>query len=107
MTVDEYAELLVHGRLQFVTDGTYQNKLGQLGYRAIYKNQSAYYWYSVSNTEVSIAPDEVGQAIITPERDVLRENPYFNSHSRQSFEATVRSGDHHFMLNAAPDPPRF
>jgi hypothetical protein len=105
MTVDEYAELL-RMRLEFVEDGRYTNRDSQTGYRAIYKDARAYYWYSVSVTEVPVAPDEVAQAITDPGRSILREKSYLNASARQGFEATVRSGEHHFMLNAAPDFPK-
>jgi hypothetical protein len=107
MTVDEYAEILLKGHLEFVGDGYYENRVGQVGYRAIYKYARGYYWYRVSAAEVPIAPDEVAQAITHHGREVLRENPYLNRKGVQGFEATVRAGEHCFMLNAAPDPPRF
>ena len=106
MTVDEYAEILLERRLQFVHDGYYLNKEGQTGYRATYQRSSAYFWYSVSNSEAPIAPDEVARAITDPGRDIRRENRYFNRNLREGFEATVRAGDHSFMLSAAPDPRR-
>ena len=107
MTVGEYAEVLSRGELELVEDGYYVNGRGQTGYRATYKDSESYYWYSVSGSEVPFAPDEVAHAIIVPERDVLRENAYFNRNVQQGFEATVHAGEHWFMLNAAPDPPRF
>jgi hypothetical protein len=107
MTVDQYAEVLPRGGLEFVQDGYYTNRFGQPGYRASYKGPIAYFWYSVSATENPVAPDEVAQAITHPERNVFRENVYFNRNGQQGFEATVRAGDHSFMLNAAPDAPRF
>lgn len=107
MTVNDYAETLSRGELKFVEEGYYVNRKGQTGYRAIYQGSQAYFWYSVSGTEVRIAPDEIAQALISPRRQILRENPYFNSNVQQGFEATVRAGEHWFMLGAAPDAPGF
>lgn len=105
MTVDEFAQVFSSGTLEFVEDGRYQNQSGQVGYRAIYRDTERYLWFSVSNTEIAIAIDEVAAAITTPDRQIIRENSYWNQYGRQGFEATVRSGEHWFMLNAAPDPP--
>ena len=107
MTVDDYADSLSAPELGFVQDGQYRNRAGQVGYRAIYRDATRYLWFSVSSTEISIAPDEVAAAITAPERLIQRENPYWNGNGRQGFEATVHSGGHAFMLGAAPDPPRF
>jgi hypothetical protein len=107
MTVEEYAQVLLNVSIQFVHDAYYTNREGQTGYRAIYRHGNSYFWYSVSRTEVPIAPDEVAQAITDPARTVFRANPYFNRNSQQGFEATVRAGEHCFMLNSAPDPPGF
>jgi hypothetical protein len=107
MTVDQFAEILQGGELRLVHDGYYVNRFGQCGYRVMYKGPIAYYSYRVSGTETPVAPDEVAHAITHPERNVSRENVYSNRNGQQGFEATVRAGDHSFMLNAAPDPPRF
>jgi hypothetical protein len=106
MTVDDFAAVLTNGGLEFLADGQYENEFGQVGYRAIYRNSGRYYWFSVSGTDVGFALDEVAQAIISPSREILRAKPYWNRHLQQGFEATVRSGEHYFMLNVAPDPPR-
>jgi hypothetical protein len=107
MTVDEFSEILRDRKLEFVSDGWYQNQFGQKGYRAIYRDPARYYWFSVSGTETPFALDEVALAIRTPGRQITREYPYRNRNQQQGFEATVRSGEHSFMLCAAPDPPRF
>jgi hypothetical protein len=104
MTVDEYAELLL-GTLELVSDGYYQNKFGQTGYRAIYRSVRGFCWYSVSGTEVAIAPDEVARAITDQDRNILRENSYLNGNYQPGFEATVSAAEHSFMLNAAPEFP--
>jgi hypothetical protein len=107
VTVDEFAEVLVSESLQFIQEGHYSNSDGQTGYRAIYRDSERYLWFSVSGTEITLAPDEVAVAIQARGRWVQRENPYFNRNGQQGFEATVHSGGHAFMLGAAPEPPRF
>jgi hypothetical protein len=107
MTVDRYAEILLSGGLRLVEEKYYENKVGRTGYKAIYKNSRAYYWYSVSGTEVRVAPDEVAQAVTDPERQILREKTYSNRKTQPGFEATIRAGEHCFMLNSSPDPPQF
>jgi len=106
MTVDEFAIALRGQGLEFISGGAYHNQLGRAGYRATYRHSGRYYWYSVSGTEISFAPDEVAAALTSPRRRVEREYPYRNSGGQQSFEATVRSGDHSFMLGVGPEPPR-
>jgi hypothetical protein len=105
MIVDDFAAVLMSGCLDLVEDGYYQNKLGQAGYRATYRNSGRYHWYRVSGTDNPVAPDEVATAITTPGRTIQREYPYLNSRGKQGFEATVRYEDHSFMLNSAPHPP--
>lgn len=106
MTVDDYAEALCSVTLEFVSEGYYRNQLGQVGYRAIYKEMSRYLWFSVSGTEERFAPDEVATAIVARQRFVQRANAYFNRNGQAGFEATVLSGGRAYMLNAAPDAPR-
>ena len=105
MNVDEFAGVMDGAQIEFVQDGFYENRYGQIGYRAIYRDSTSIYWYSVSGTDIRIGPDEVAVAICHPERVILREFPYRNRRGQQGFEATVRSGDNSFMLNAAPEPP--
>jgi hypothetical protein len=105
MTVDDFAKVLLLRDLDLIGDGTYKNRSGQFGYRAVYSYSGRYYWCSVSGTDTRIAPDEVATAITTSGRIIQSEYPYLNSRGKLGFEATVRSGDHSFMLNSAPDPP--
>jgi len=107
MTVDEFAKLLLDKRVQLLGDGYYKNKSGQVGYRASYRHPQTYCWYSVSASDYPISADEVASAITQHGSEILRENSYRNRNDVRGFEATVRSEDHHFMLGAAPDPPRF
>ena len=104
MTVDEYSEMLLSRKLEFVSDGRYENHFGQIGYRAVYRDAARYYWFSVSGTETPFALDEVALSIRAPGRQITREYPYWNRNRQEAFEATVRSGEHSFMLGAAPDP---
>jgi hypothetical protein len=105
MTVDDFANVLLREGLQLIQEGHYENRFGQTGYRATYRHGDQYYWFSISGTEIGFAPDEVAAAITHPERSIQREYPYLNTRGRLGFEATVRAGDHSFMLNAAPYPP--
>ena len=106
MTVDEFADVLREEGLEFVGDGPYRNQEGQEGYRATYRYSGRFYWYSVSRTALVISPERVADALIEPRRRIKREYPYLNSKGRECFEATVQSGEHHFMLNAGPHAPR-
>lgn len=107
MTVDEFAEALGSKNLRFVEDGQYRNVWEQSGYWAIYRDAERCLRFSVSATEIRLAADEVATAITAPGRYVARANPYLNRKGQLGFEATVHSGGHAFMLNAAPDPSRF
>jgi len=103
MTVDIFAKVLRSFNLALVEDGHYCNRLGRTGYRATYKDSCSYYWFSVSNTDAAFALDEVALAITASERVIQRENAYLNRKRSTGFEATVLSGGHAFMLNAAPN----
>jgi hypothetical protein len=105
MTVDEYATELQARSLELVAEGSYTNSFGQVGYRATYRNADLHLWFSVSATEVRIAPDEVAMAISAQGRWIQRANPYTNSKDNIGFEATVHSGGHAFMLGAAHRRP--
>jgi hypothetical protein len=109
MTVDDFSEVLCSRKLEFVSEGWFENRFGQMGYWATYRDPSRYLWFSISATEIPFALDEVAVAIRAPERRITREYPYWNwnRNQQQGFEATVRSGEHSFMLGAAPGPPRF
>jgi hypothetical protein len=105
MTVNAFAAALLEEGLQFVSAGTYRNKAGTAGYKAIYRNARSYFWYSVSATDATFSPAKVAQAITAPRKKIQREFPYVNGTGNLGFEATVRSGDHSFMLGAGPEPP--
>lgn len=101
ITVDVFA-MEIRGPLQFVGDGYYQNKCGQVGYWARYRNSIRRYSYSISGIDVRLAPDEVALALSAPERLIQREYPYINRKGVPGFEATVLSIGHAFMLSATP-----
>jgi hypothetical protein len=103
MTVDDFASVLSGSDLEFVEDGEYYNTLRRKGYWAIYKNSNGYFKFSISSCDERFAPEEVAAAIANSRRVIMREKPYFNSWGQQGLEATVKSGNHSFMLTAAPD----
>jgi len=92
MTVDEFAKVL-RGDLTLVEDGFYEGN--RTGYWARFESKGLRYWYSVSNTSERIAAQLVAEAITAPDRHIQRSKPY---HDGEGFEATVRSGRHHYML---------
>lgn len=102
MTVDEFADALGSTNLEFIREGSYTNGNGQVGYWATYRDLEQYLWFSVSSTEIPLAPDEVAAAITSPQRWVARENPYPNKAGQLGFEVTVLSKGHAFMLGATP-----
>jgi hypothetical protein len=57
------------------------------------------YHFSVSNTDVPIAPDEVAEAITSPERKIEREGTYATQ--KDSLESTIRVAEHCYMINAS------
>lgn len=100
MTVAEYAEILRHPDLKLYEDGWYTSrKKGTQGYRATFSLGKKWYWYSVSDTPEKVSPLEVAEAILLGRID--RSEPYKSS----GFEATVRQGDHSYMLNASDTKP--
>jgi hypothetical protein len=105
MTVDEFADALISPGLEFLGEGRYENWRGSQGYRAMFRDGSRYFWYSVSNTDNALAPDEVRIAIKEPGRLIKRENTYLNVDGAEGFEASVRSRGRWFMLNVAPNRP--
>ena len=107
MNVDAFAVRISCIKLILVNCGFYTNSWGQRGYFAVYRiDGECFIKYSVSATEIPIQPDEVAVAIRAPGSRIQRAKPYLNRKGQQGFEATVLSGGHAFMLNAAPHMPR-
>jgi hypothetical protein len=104
MTVDQFAAILRDRRTALVCDGWFFNENLQQGYRATLSSQNRWYWFSVSNTDLELAPDEVALAITSPDRELLREGTYRNKKGALGFEATVKSADHYYMLGASNLP---
>ena len=100
MTVDEFAENLRNLATILVDEGWYHNAFHQRGYRAQLRIGDRWFWYSVSNTDLKIAPDEVAAAITSPVREVSRAGTYRSSNGKLGFEATMRCAEHHYMLGA-------
>jgi hypothetical protein len=102
MNVEEYAFLVSLPYLLEVKSGFYLNCRRQRGYFACYRLPGGcFVKYSVSATELPVAPDEVATAIQAPGRWIQRQNPYSNRKNNEGFEATVYSGGHAFMLGVA------
>ncbi|MFZ0818800.1 MAG: hypothetical protein WAM91_01940 [Candidatus Acidiferrales bacterium] len=101
MTVDGFAAKLRPENLVFVDDGQYRNKIGRIGYWALYKDSHLYYKFSISNTDATFALNEVAHAITVSDRIIRRENTYQNRREAWGFEATVLSGGHAYMLTAS------
>jgi len=93
MTTDDFADILRDPEIRVTEDGFYHNRVGQQGYWATLCLGNKWYWYSVSNTEVAIHPDEVLAAIVSG--TVQRSGSY---KAGRGFEATIRHEEHSYML---------
>ena len=92
-TPEDFAEILRDPEISVTEEGFYHNKSGQQGYWVTLCLDSKWYWYSVSNTEVAVSPDEVVMAIMHGR--VRRSGSY---KAGAGFEATVRYGENSYML---------
>jgi hypothetical protein len=101
MTVDEYAEVLRNPALKPYDDSSYTNASGKQGYRATFRMEKKWYWYSVSDTTGKVSPLEVARTITSRGRRVNRSGPY----KTRGFEATVRYESHSYMLNEGDTKP--
>jgi hypothetical protein len=100
MTVDTFANALRSPAIELIGKGWYENEFSQMGYWARYRLDGCWYWFSVSNTDVEIAPDEVAAAITCADRNILREGIFPNKKGNVGFESTVKCAEHHYMLAA-------
>ena len=98
MTVSEFAKLLLDPDTKKIEGGWYFNSSGQKGYWANLYRDSVFFWYSVSASDTEVSPGAVAQAIESNKRMVIREGLYFNSGGEEGYEATVKCGEHYYML---------
>ncbi|MGO9641741.1 MAG: hypothetical protein ACLP1Y_10610 [Candidatus Acidiferrales bacterium] len=99
MTVDEFAEVLRNADTQLVEKGWYEDQFFQKGYWAELRLGSWWYSFSVSNTEVEIAADEVAAAISSEERKIIRAGVFLDRKGEPGFSATVQCAEHRYMLS--------
>ncbi len=104
MTIDAPAAALRDPAIVIVDKGWYWNKTGRQGYWGTLYFNGWWYHFSVSNTEVAFAPDEVADAITSPERDNIRVGTYTTE--KDSLESTIRVAEHCYMINASGPPER-
>ncbi len=101
MTIDEFAVVLRDPRTRVDEESFYPHDKPR-GYRAILECRHLWYWYSVSGTLDRASPTEVADAITSPRRRIDREGSYKDG---RGFEATVRVGDHSYMLGHGNNRP--
>lgn len=99
VTVDQFASLLHDPNLEVVRDGYYKQGLPDQGYWAELQVGECTLRYSVSGMKHPVTPSFVAAAITALDRRIGRENVQEHD-GGLCFEATVRAGDHSYMLNA-------
>jgi hypothetical protein len=99
MTLERFIRALAatHEPLE---SGFYSNGNGQSGYFARFKFNGRWHWFSVSNTDIPLALDEVAGALGSDVREIQRVGTYRNRKGALGFEATIRVAEHSFMLGA-------
>jgi len=103
MTIDDFAAALRNPAIVTVGSGWYESAAGR-GYWANLYLKGWWYHFSVSKTDVPFAPDEVANAITSPERQILRIGTYTTQ--KESLESTIRVAEHCYMINASGPPER-
>lgn len=98
--IDDFAAAMMRSDCTLADTGQYENGSCRMGYFASVRSGGKYLWFSVSNSDHPLAPDEVAMAITHRSRQIDRQSFYRNKKGVRGFEATVRSGEHCYMLGA-------
>lgn len=98
--VDDFAAAMMRSDCTVADTGHYENGSSRMGYFARVRSGGKYLWFSVSHSDHPLAADEVAAAITHRSRKIERQSFYRNKKGVRGFEATVRSGDHCYMLSA-------
>jgi hypothetical protein len=98
--IDDFARAMTRSDCTLADAGRYENGYSRKGYFAKIRSGNKHLSFSVSNCDNSLAPNEVATAITHPNRHIYRQGYYRNKKGVRGFEATVRSGEHFYMLSA-------
>ena len=99
-SIDDFATAMLRSDCTLAGAGEYVNANLRQGHFSRVHSGGKSFWFSVSNADHTLAPDEVATAITHRNREICRQGYYYNKKGARGFEATVRSGDHCFMLGA-------
>jgi hypothetical protein len=84
-----------------INDGYYQNQEGELGYYVTMWDAGHYHMISVSHVGDVMTSREIATALESPLRNVTEDGRYRNSRGTLGYWATVKSGDHWYMVSVS------
>jgi len=88
-----------HARLIESSCGYYQNRKGEWGVYLTLWDAGHYHMISVSHIDSIPTNEEVAKALTSSEAHVVNDGRYPNRKGTLGYYATVRSGDHWYMIS--------
>jgi hypothetical protein len=92
------ANALRSPHVRIINDGYYQNEEGVWGYSVTVWEAGRYHMISVSHTERPPTLDDIADALISPDAYVQSDGRYPNRKGSVGYYATIKSGDHWYMV---------
>jgi hypothetical protein len=88
-------------RARMIQDGYYQNRAGVWGYYVTVWNAGHYHMISISDTESTPTLAAIAAALVSPTIHVDIDGRYRNSKGTLGYYATVKSGEHWYMVSVS------
>ena len=98
---DVIANALRSPHARIINDGYYQNEEGIWGWYVTVWDAGHYHMISVSHVSNTPTKHEVAAALVSPTRYIKEEGRYRNSRGTLGYWATVKSGDHWYMVSVS------
>jgi hypothetical protein len=86
---------------RFILDGYYRNEQEQWGYYLVVWDAGHYHMISVSRATETPAPRDIAAALDCPSAQVHTDGRYRNRRGTLGYYATVKSGDHWYMVSVS------
>lgn len=84
-----------------IHDGYYQNEQGEWGYYVTVWDAGHYHMISVSHIDRVMPPHEIAQALLSSSAQIHTDGRYRNKKGTLGYYATVRNGDHWYMISVS------
>ncbi len=95
------ADALRSPTARFILNDYYQNEQGVWGYYVTVWDAGHYHMISVSHTKSTPTLPEIAEALVCPGAYTESEGRYWNRHGTLGYYATVRSGEHWYMVSVS------